>query len=572
MSKIKKLLMISLSAAVLLTSVGCGDKIDPKPKEDTESKICEIKALKDGYDVDWLQPAVDKFNEIYKEQGYQVKIAMTDTSLNVLNEITTPKRNTTDIYFEHDNIEVLTNKSRSILKKNGVSLLEDLTDVFNSKAINENREEEGVLTIGERMADRTKEAFSYHGVLSGHRGLYALPYRRGSTGLYVNRKVLREKGYTVEELATTDGILKIIDELAPKTDPGTTGYEKAFFPVAVAGKNAPGYNDFLAQPLIAMYEGKESYENLYEFIPDGGIDYQVDNGYKVYEKWGIYEALKFMEAFMNTDYCAPGYSSMEHTAAQARVFNGSSLFMVSGDWIYKEMEKDYGDKLDDVLPIKTPVLSSLGRKFGLCGKNHEESYEAEPCPECEAKLKQVVNLVDANKETAAKIAEIVGVDENAVVEIRTRRNYSIRTIYPGASCVFMPSYSDAKTVGKLFLRFMFSDYIQNLFNSYSHGYLACEYNSPQDISGYNEREKAVYDMMNNEYTTTVFANEKSRIRVANGLSFYPQQGTMVATYQGLLYSHRFEDPLYTAKKIYEGNIVYAKNSWNDWVSVAGLRR
>lgn len=74
--------------------------------------------------VDWLTAAAAKFNEVYRDEGYEVVITLTDAEINATNEIKTPNRCTTDIFFEYNNVNALINQSRAILKKDGVALLD----------------------------------------------------------------------------------------------------------------------------------------------------------------------------------------------------------------------------------------------------------------------------------------------------------------------------------------------------------------------------------------------------------------------------------------------------------------
>lgn len=528
-----------------------------------ESNICEVKAVIAGYGVDWLEPAAKQFNEMYADEGYEVRITLTDTEINAQNEICTPNRNTTDLYFEYNNIDTLINKSRSILRESGVSLLEDLSDVWEAKAIGADKQEQG-MPIRERLDPRAADFCSYNGVLTGFDGLYGIPYEGGTSGIFVNMKTLEEKGYTTDDLLTTDALLEMVRELAPANPLDDT----QFFPVAWSGGKAPGYWDYLCQILIAQYAGAQKYENIWNFIPDEGESAMIEKGYEVYEEWGIYEALKVIEELENRDYAVPGTSSMTHTAAQARVFTGSSLFMVSGDWIYKEMEKDYGQYMEDVIAIQTPVISALGVKLGLCGKTHTEGYENYDCDDCETILRTVVKAVDANELSDAEIAAANGITADKVATIRESRGYYRANT--ATTIAFIPSYSNAKTVAKLFLRFIFSDDGNEIYHDNSYNYFAIEHVVEPDVEAMNEREKAVYMKMYSENSSPIYEDTSSPIRSIANVGFYPDQGTLVNAYTGLSYSHSQGTPTFTAKGIYESNITYSKASWNDWLQTARL--
>lgn len=559
----KKICTKALAAGMALCVAVSAAACNKLPVGGDESNICEVKAIVAGYGVDWLQPAVDQFNEMYKEEGYEVRITLTDTDINASNEICTPNRNTTDLYFSYSTIDTLINKSRSILRESGVSLLEDLSDVWESKAIGADKQEQGD-PIGERLDPRAAEFCSYNGALDGFDGLYGIPYEGGTTGIYVNMKVLEEKGYSEDDLLTTDALIEMVRELAP-ADPLD---DTQFFPVAWSGGKAPGYWDYLCQILIAQYAGAEKYGNIWNFIPEEGESAMLEKGYEVYEEWGIYEALKVLEELENKDYAVPGTSSMTHTAAQARVFTGSSLFMVSGDWIYKEMEKDYGQYLDDVIAFPAPVISALGVKLGLCGRTHTESYENYDCDECENILRAVVKAVDEDELGDEEIASANGISADKVAVIRESRGYYRG--HTGQTTVFMPSYSDAKKVAKLFLRFLYSDDGNDIYHRYTYNYFPIEFVEEPDVSTMNEREKAVYMKRYSENASPVYEDTSSPIRSIAKVVFFPSQGSQVTAYTGLSYSHSQGQATYTAKEIYESNIEFAEVSWNDWLQTARL--
>ena len=565
--KLKKLVSVLFAALIAVSAAACNGNGGAGDGE--ESNVAEVKAVIAGYDVDWLPAAAAKFNEMYAEEGYEIKITLTDTEINAQNEIITPNRNTTDLYFEYNNVDNLINRSRGILKKSGASLLEDLTDVYESKAIGADKKEQGK-PIGERLDPRTEDFCGYNGVLTGYDGLYAIPYQGGTTGLYVNGKVLAEKGYSSDDLLTTGAMLDMVKALAPSNPLDTS----AFFPVAWSGLKAPGYWDYMCQILIAQYTGSARYENIWNFNPESGT--QIDNGYDVYQERGIYEALKVVEELENKDYAAPGTSSLTHTAAQSRVFKGESLMMVSGDWIYKEMEKDYAELLNDVIAVKMPVISALGVKLGLCGTSHAMPNKTSDdvvltdveCDACEAKLKAIVKAVDAGELGDEQIASANGVSADKVATVRASRGYYQGPA--GTTVAYIPSYSNAKKVAKLFLRFILSDDGNKIYNEHSYSYFAIESVTPLDVTAMNEREKAVYDKMYSENSSPVYGDNSGRIRSLNNLQFFPKENTLPNAYTGLSYSHSSGTPTFTAKSIYEGNITYARLNWQDWLQTARL--
>ena len=554
-----------------ISALGCGG--NEGNSDGAESKVCEVKAVVAGYSTDWLTVAAQTFNEMYQEEGYKIDISLMDTDIGMRMELTTPKRNTTDLYFEYiDSINSMIEKSRAVMGVNKGAILEDMSDVLSSKAIDKNKNEQGG-AIKDRIDSTDIDLCKYTGSFSGFDGVYGMPCYGGSVGLYVNVKVLEEKGYSLDDFLTTDSLIEMTQALAPQGDARLDA--NGWFPVTWTGTSA-GYWDYLISMFITQYMGADQYENFMNFIPSGGQEQMLASGYTVYEDRGIYEALKVSETLQNRDLAVPGTAGMGHIAAQARLFEGSSLYMVSGDWIYKEMEKSYSNYLNDVIAIKNPVISALGVKLGLCGQTHQEpSYHDETfveeysCAACETKLRAVIKAVDAQVKTDAEIASEVGVTETQVATLRERRGY-----YGAANgfSAMIPSYSNAKTVAKLFLRFLCSDDGIDIYfkNTYSN-FIVKRVNEPNQ-NDYNARENAIYEKMYGVDASPICQKTTNVIRVVNGFSVYPIIGTTKAAYLQLSYSHiDTKTPSLTAKNLYLDSARVAKGNWGEWLRAAGLQ-
>ena len=117
---LRKSLAMLLAGSSIFSMAACNNN-------ETDSNVCEIKGLVSGYGVDWLYAAEEAFNTAFKDKGYEVDVVLTDNDINAAQEILSPKRNTTDLYFESNQINNLIERSRSVLGAKGGALLEDLT-------------------------------------------------------------------------------------------------------------------------------------------------------------------------------------------------------------------------------------------------------------------------------------------------------------------------------------------------------------------------------------------------------------------------------------------------------------
>ncbi len=563
----KRTAVVATAMLMAMPAFGCGG--DPVSTDDTDGKRIEVEAVVAGYGVDWLHDMAARFNEVYADQGYEVVVTLTDAEINAQTTIKTPNRCTTDIFFEYNNINKLVNQSKAILKKDGVALLEDLSDVWNSPAINANKQEEGKPII-ERMhlGEEAAKSYKYTGRFTQFQeGIYGIPWQGGSQGMYVNPQTLTDRGYSLDDLLTTDDLLATVDAMAPKGKDEILNTNN-FFPVSWSGAKAPGYWDYLMQVLFAQYEGAESYKNFWDFQPDTGDT--VSNGYSVYEKKGILEALKVVEKLLNKDYATPGTTSMDHITAEARVAEGKSMMVIAGDYLYKELEKDYSDVMGNVIAVKTPVVSALGVKLGLCGTAHtsgENGYES--CAACNTKLRNIVKAVDEGVKTDAEIASEQGVTADKVKTVREARGY-----YLGGSklvCAFIPAYSDAKKGAKLFLRFMYSDEGMQIYRNRTYVDLPVSYTTAPEQSTV-PYVQAMYNKMFSANSKCVvnFSND-SKVRDVVPMFVDDSSHSIVGVYQGMSYSHSQStaNSRYTPLALYTTCKNGASSRWTEFLDAAG---
>ena len=564
----KKLASISLALCMGLPMVACGGGVGG------HEGVCEVQAILAGYGTDWLEESVKVFNEMYKQEGYKVEITLIDTATRLGSEILTPKRNTTDLYFDYtEQIKTAIDKSRSILGKDGGALLEDLTDVYEAKAVGVDKKEQGG-AIKERINDYDIQLNRYTGTSKGYDGIYGFPWYGGAVGMYVNKKVLTEKGYNLDSFLTTDGVIEVSKALAPSTADKSHLNANNFFPVAWTGVSS-GYWAYWTQTLLAQYLGEKEYKDFYNFIPEGGEEQWIQSGWSVYQDRGIYEVLHVTEQLLDRDLAAPGTVSYDMIASQVRLMDGKALFMVSGDWIYKEMERDYEEYLDDVIPIKSPIISSLGVKLGLCGTTHPEPaypdnqadfVEEYSCAQCEAKLRSVIKAVDAQNKADAQIATELGVTEEQVSIVRERRGYYEDA---GGFSVVMPSYSDQKEVGKLFLRFLCSDDAIAIYRKEARANLKVKPINALDLDTLSETEQIMYEKMYGKDAHAIYSKTDNLVRIINGVNLYPGGGTTRGTFLNMSYSHSgTSKPMSTAKSIYFDSVKIVKGNWKDWLKNA----
>lgn len=562
-NRLKKLLVCAMSTVMLFGAAACGGNNQGTTSVGEESKEIKVKIVIAGYNTDWLHAVADLFNKTYADEGYHVTITLEDTAINAVNELTRPKKNDTDLYFEYDNINEVIPQSYSVLRQKGVAILEDLTDVWNSPAIGVNKQPVGDKLIDRIAPDGEISGYKYTGKLQGYDGIYGIPYENAYEGIYYNPSVLAQYGYSADDCLTTDDFLAVIKGIAPEPTKENVSNSDLIFPVSWSVQLTGGYHEQILLDWMAQYEGAESFANFLQFIPDEGTT--IDNGYTVYEKKGIYEALKVVSEYLNRDYSNPKIAEYDHVASEALVATGKAAFVVCGDYMYKELEADYEDYLGNVLSLKTPVISALGKKLSLCGAS---THGDESCAACNEKLRNIVAVVDKNELTDAQIASAQGVTADKVATIREARGYHVGGGDGAKVQAFIPSYADAKTGAKLFLRFLFNDECMKLYRENTYTDLPASWiNEPEESS--LSFVKALNDVRNAPNAKEVRRDYYTCLLRQN-TTIFPKESTVPAIYLSLSYSHAFGKADSTPSSIYNDNIEWVRVSWPEYLKAANL--
>ena len=297
--------------------------------------------------------------------------------------------------------------------------------------------------------------------------------------------------------------------------------------------------------LQAQYSGVEAYSNFFDFIPETGTT--VANGYDVYDDPAILEALKVMEKIVVDDYAPANTTTADIMAAQANLYRGDAIFMVSGNWLYNEMVHDYGQYMDDVVMMRMPVISSLGTKLGI---GNDDTLSA------------IVEAIDADEKTDAQIASEFGVDETDVKEIRTARGiyYNLAMNF----CAVIPSYADGKEVAKLFLRFLASQEGMEIYRNGTNSDLPFDYitEKPASEESFFESIDAVTQASNSVMIDQDLLT--SPIRRVAGIQGFCKEGGDAYVWP------KFASGSLNAQDAYEEQLAWAKENWGFWLRTAGL--
>jgi len=538
----KKLAILTATCALLTAGLtGCKKGVQAGGVD----KI-QIRAYKAGYGVDWLYELKDQFEKTFPGKEVEIVEASSLVSDSSKNEIMTPKKNEIDLYFLSDSeASKLIAQSKSILKTDKSVLLEDLTDVYNSKAIGFDGKEESE-TIASRMVDGFKEYCTYNGYITKWNGkMYELPWADSVLGILCNKKVLDKYGIALP--LTSDEFLTAIQAIASHS---ATDH---VYPYAWAGNNAPGYWGYLFETWFAQYSGVEKFSKFMKCEPESGDI--VNEGWKVYEDEGILKALEAMYSILDINYSPDGSAGMKHTEAQTKFIKGDAAFMVDGDWVLNEMKepREYYDLTKDCIMMKTPVISSLGTKLGLT----------------DAELHTIVEGIDNNKDNSEIKVDVSKATDAIINKVREARctHSSLGTTHD----IVIPSYADAKDLAKQFIRFMYSNDGCRVFRNKANANLPLKYETKQ--SDTNTAFQQSVDAITNTSEVHMVSGAGELNDVRTLCQIYLLNGNDWAhptTYKGMMADKYNGTSYLTPSKIYNGEIQYMQASWADYMYNGGF--
>jgi ABC-type glycerol-3-phosphate transport system substrate-binding protein len=534
-------------AAVLMVGAlsSCGQPTASSGSSDTGNKEIQVKLYKAGWGQEWLDATIAKFQEAYKAEGYTVNIVESSSTViaSSESEILTAsgkKKNPIDLYFTSNvSINNLIYKSKSVLRTSDTTLLEDMDDILDSKAIGFDKQEEAA-TIRSRLYQGFDSLLTYRGSVSAWQGKdFTLPWATSGTSLLVNPAVLAK--YGVEVPLTSNEFVQAIQKIA------TAGKADGVYPYAWAGGNASGYWNYLFGTWFAQYQGLSGYKDFLALNPASGTT--KDNGYDVYNDLGMKESLNAMRSILNLDYSADGAVSMQHLEAQHDFLEGKAAFMINGDWLLNEMKSEYSTEAKSCKIVKAPLLSSIGKEAGLS----DEQFH------------QVIAAIDSGKTYAETKAMVSGLSEDNFKRISEARD--LYSCLGSSHQILIPSYADAKVGAKLFVRFLLSEDGCRLFHNTAYGNLPFTFSAKEgDSSSVFEDADAAFLKKGKSMAFNIEDMGASEIRSkANVLLFNHPSWASPSTFKSMMI-----DSTLTGDTVYTKEAEYVKSNWSSFIQYAGL--
>ena len=531
----KQVKLICLFLALAMTSLPFLTSCKFEQQKDIEGELT-IAIYQAGFGVEFL----DEMIKGYTAKNPNVKINTPITFIGDTPAIdmikSGPDDNGVDLFIAGPVLAADLVEQGDTIVKSYDPILEDLSDVFNSKAYGDE------ITIKEKMYASVAGSVEYQANLNKfpqyekYQGkVYSLPWAYGPGGLILNKNFFdAHPEYKVPN--TSNELQALVEKIYNDCVAGKPDSEKVY-PVIWAGSNASAYWRYITSVWIAQYDGLASWDRFIRTVDESG-----NYSDSVFNTPGMLKALEALAPIIAEKNCYPNSVGTLHTDAQVQFMRGKAAMLPSGDWTERETldSNSFGTKgADDIVMIRTPVVSALGEKLGIT----------------DAQLSAVVSAVDEGKTSVDGISAEVF---NAVKEAR----------FITANCDFnhnivIPAYSNAIDVAKDFIKYMFSDEGLHIFLKYANGFMPYKLElTDEEYSALSPFAKSTYDLGK---TATMIAMDytKSPIFYRNNLQLYNLPSGFVEVELGK------KGPS-TPQEVMEKCWEYTHNRWSKFLRVAGL--
>ena len=437
MKKRKKLLVSVLALTIACTTVlaSCGEKENPDLQD---SSVLNIVMPDLGYGTDWMKAVGAKFTE---KTGHKVNIDTTPTENAYITEMRAGTAKY-DIYVLRGNtVDLVMNNTTNYSGYD--CILAQLDDVYNSNVMGEN------VKFKDKMKDMYESynrIYTTYGSAEYH--YYAVQWCDTVFSLVRNLDVWKSNWVVPN---TTDELLALSSQIKGEGCYPFIWSSQASYWWQVANLWVTQY-----QGIADMY-GEYGFWNCY---PEGATEGSTISP-DMWMRDGIYYSLEVLDNLVkpSNGYQHPLSTTVDFTTAQGYFLTPSQkiAMMSNGDWLYKEMSKNYSTANIDMIAL--PVVSAI--------KNHPA---CEGTIENDAELSALIKAIDSG--SVALSGEGYQVSQSAFDKV-----YEARKMYTPASNInhvmVSPSYSDSLDIVKQFYLYLASEEGLCTFASSSGGFQLC---------------------------------------------------------------------------------------------------
>ena len=534
MVKTKKLLVstLVLTMACSATFAGC-NKENP---DLTDPGVLNIVMPDLGYGTDWMKSLGAAFTA---KTGTKVNVEVTPTEGSYVTEMRAGTAKY-DIYLLRDNtFNLVTNNTANYSGYD--CILANLDDVYDSNVMGENV----------KFKDKMKDSFEAYNRIYATYGsdeyhYYAVQWCDSVYSLIRNLDVWKSN-WAVPN--TTDELLTLSAQMKGE----------GYYPFIWSSQATYWWQ--AANLWVTQYQGYEDMYGKYGFW-NGYAEGATEGSEISPDMWmrdGIYYCLDVLDNLMKNSngYQHPLSTTVDFTTAQGYFLTPSQkiAMMVNGDWLYKEMSKNYSNANIEMFAM--PVVSAI--------RNHPD---CEGTIENDAELSALIKAID-NGSTALS-GEGYEVSQKAFDKV-----YEARHMYTPATqmnhIMVSPSYSDSLDIVKQFYLFLASDEGLSTYSSSSGGFQlffdASETVKQASLSTANSFVKSILKVKENNMSCP-WPMYTSRLFTVGGM---PDNPTIETGYKHAELIFALDGTGYmNANDLYLLNYENAKSKWSVYTQNAGM--
>lgn len=447
-------LCLAMLAACGLTSCSGGGGSEGSG----DKKEVRIGVEAKGYGSDFAYKLAEEYNKTQDKVEAKVVKTTSQSGLHTNQLALGVSKNNYDLFF------TLTQSVFATQNQASKAHWADLSDVYDSVAEGY-VESDGKKTIEDLMDPTYVSQFTYK---DGKQ--YSIPYTSGAVGLLYNKTKwdstnakLQSAGKATLTLPnTTNEMFALFDEI--NTQEVKSASEGAY-PFSYSGLDS--YMHFMLNSLWPQYMGEKEAKNFLEGKNESGV-YTADI-YKSKGREYAYEVVREMILKDGSEgkasYVKSTDSSQQYNQEQLAFMKGEAFFSCNGDWLEREVSKNFKPGDADVEMIRTPILSKIVENDKI--KADFKGTAAEK----DAKLSAIVsfidkNYIDADGAPTEADATSLGVKLSTLEFIHHARLVRHALI---DFVAVVPEYSKELAETKDFLRFMYSKKGQDIVLQATYG-------------------------------------------------------------------------------------------------------
>ena len=447
-------LCLAMLAACGLTSCSGGGGSEGSG----DKKEVRIGVEAKGYGSDFAYKLAEEYNKTQDKVEVKIVKTTSQSGLHTNQLALGATKNNYDLFF------TLTQSVFATQNQASKAHWADLSDVYDSVAEGY-VESDGKKTIEDLMDPTYVSQFTYK---DGKQ--YSIPYTSGAVGLLYNKTKwdstnakLQSAGKATLTLPnTTNEMFALFDEI--NTQEVKSASEGAY-PFSYSGLDS--YMHFMLNSLWPQYMGEKEAKNFLEGKNESGV-YTADI-YKSKGREYAYEVVREMILKDGSEgkasYVKSTDSSQQYNQEQLAFMKGEAFFSCNGDWLEREVSKNFKPGDADVEMIRTPILSKIVENDKI--KADFKGTAAEK----DAKLSAIVsfidkNYIDADGAPTEADATSLGVKLSTLEFIHHARLVRHALI---DFVAVVPEYSKELAETKDFLRFMYSKKGQDIVLQATYG-------------------------------------------------------------------------------------------------------